>query len=578
MRLLKLCLLYSVLSLSLSSFATDQNTSETKLCRNVIEVGAAFLHSQDSQFHTSKFVELEALTQEISNSALPAVKIKAWLEKLDLLAQRPGFADLARRLAHKQFLIKGFSEGYIKKMIKDEVERGIDVDGYSAQEIKDRAESVRNIDKQIIEQWIQYFFIEDVKKYPMWLKHWVFSKLGKMGRFDVERSVFTKKSNLSVSTLPELNQEALEFTLNSVLKVANGETITHVLDQKFTQLLNNEQLNFSKLYAYAIGHLKHDKQVLLQNTTGQWVRYTTRSDRDKLVQNLQGWNTNWCSVGLKTADYQLCHGDLFIYFTEGTDGLKRVPRIAIRTERSSIEEVVGIAIDQRVDHVMAQTSIIDDKLKEFGEAGALYKKKVSDMKRLTYIVKKTQNQETLSTDDLLFLYEINAPIISFARVDYFEEPRDVRINEILRSRNTKEDLAKLFGLSTSHIILGVEGVRTNAIETVFYTTHNYMDLELSREKFIEMKQREEALLKLGASDDLVYQGNLVITDHMARALNYKLPKVIVGDLIFEARLTIADFQMPELVTGMIDLRAVSYVNQDQLSNTTYNSVQLPFGL
>jgi hypothetical protein len=97
--------------------------------------------------------------------------------------------------------------------------------------------------------------------------------------------------------------------------------------------------------------------------------------------------------------------------------------------QDKIGEIRGIAPNQNMDPYIMPA--LEEKLKEFGSEGELYKKRVEDMKTLTGIWERNRNEEILNTSDLRFLYEIDKKINGFG---YNEDPR---IKEILSRRDIK---------------------------------------------------------------------------------------------------------------------------------------------
>jgi hypothetical protein len=109
-------------------------------------------------------------------------------------------------------------------------------------------------------------------------------------------------------------------------------------------------------------------------------------------------------------------------------------------EGDRIAEVRGVAHDQNLDPEIAGSTIIQDKLKEFGAEGEKYQKRDSDMRRLTQIEYKNKNKEELTPEDLRFLYEIDEKIEGFGH----DERDTQRVQEIISARNPKEDAPVVF--------------------------------------------------------------------------------------------------------------------------------------
>ncbi|MDP3793965.1 MAG: hypothetical protein Q8R07_04415, partial [Candidatus Uhrbacteria bacterium] len=74
-----------------------------------------------------------------------------------------------------------------------------------------------------------------------------------------------------------------------------------------------------------------------------------------------------------------------------------------------------------------------------------YRKKSEDMRILTALEKKRENEEVFSKTDLILLYEINGTIEGFG---YQKDPR---INELRQGRNTEEDMLVIFECTRDEI-------------------------------------------------------------------------------------------------------------------------------
>ena len=109
-----------------------------------------------------------------------------------------------------------------------------------------------------------------------------------------------------------------------------------------------------------------------------------------LVKSLRGYNTGWCTAGESTAQTQLSNGDFYVYYTLDENDEYKIPRIAIRMEYDEIAEIRGIAQDQNLEPEMEE--VVEEKIKDFPDKEEYYKK-VSDMKKLTSVYKKYQNNQ-----------------------------------------------------------------------------------------------------------------------------------------------------------------------------------------
>ena len=179
---------------------------------------------------------------------------------------------------------------------------------------------------------------------------------------------------------------------------------------------------------------------------GEWIKYEQGRDGDaeKLFQSLEGKGTGWCTAGHSTAQTQIESGDFYVYYTNDSNGEPTQPRLAIRMDGDNrIGEVRGILPHQGVEPVMQEA--LDGKLSEFGGEADAYRKKSEDMRMLTALEKKRENDESFTKDDLILLYEINGTIEGFG---YQKDPR---IAELRQGRNTEEDMLVIFGCTRDEI-------------------------------------------------------------------------------------------------------------------------------
>lgn len=138
-----------------------------------------------------------------------------------------------------------------------------------------------------------------------------------------------------------------------------------------------------------------------------------------------------------TCKIQVEDGDFYVYYTYDKNNNPTEPRIAIRmNEKYKITEVRGIGKNQNIESEMIE--IAEEKLKEFPyNEGKKYQKKVHDMHLLTIIERKTNNNEELTREEIIFLYEIKSGIEGFGWT------KDPRVKEIIQKRNPYEDFKAL---------------------------------------------------------------------------------------------------------------------------------------
>jgi len=360
----------------------------------------------------------------------------------------PEVLNRIKEAYHKQYLIKpeDIPESYFDNQRRRARELGYGEIEITEEMRQEAAENIRADQKATLDLWLDYFLSPDSDSYPMWAKYWAFQGMTKLGSYDKEKHTFSKRDKTTVAPYPDLNREALAYVLDAIIKKANQKNIPLAQDNpEFQKLLQGA--NFGKLYSWAIEEVTPTEENELLETRGEWVKYPQGSDPTPLVESLQGHATGWCTAGENTARHQLKGGDFYVYYSYDKNGKPTIPRIAIRMEGNKIGEIRGIASEQNLDPQIAQTDILANKLKEFGEEGERYKKRVQDMRKLTEIEAKQQKGEELSKEELRFLYEVDEKIEGFG---WQEDPR---IEEIRNQRNIRKDLAFALGCQEEEISL-----------------------------------------------------------------------------------------------------------------------------
>lgn len=337
-----------------------------------------------------------------------------------------------------------------------------------------RSELAQNIiqdQKRSLDLWVDYLSSDDAK-YPDWLKYFAFRSVLGMGNYDKNRGVFNErtKGGKTVAPFPELNREALAIVLGDLEKKYPSEKTTAgsradfeftsrydiapEAKQKYLQALDNK--NFAQLYGFAIEEFKPIAEDLLKITDGKWVKYPKGSDPKKLVSAIATYGTGWCLRGEAIAGRYLVRdkNDLYVYYSQDKEGNPNVPRVVmVINPRGNITEVRGVASQEHIDSYIG--NVVDAKLSEpeFEQKGKAYKKRSTDMKALTEVENKVKTKQELTSQDLVFLYEINS------QIEGFGYKRDPRIDELRSQRNPQEDMPIIFGCERSQIATRVENIR-----------------------------------------------------------------------------------------------------------------------
>ena len=293
----------------------------------------------------------------------------------------------------------------------------------------------------------------------------------------------------------------------------------HSLDKWIEYFLYDEEIksalgsgNFKMLYEYVIKQSMLKDKLQSNTTSGKWVKYEQGSDYNILRDSLQGYYTGWCTAaGENFAKSQLAGGDFYVYYSFDNNGEAKIPRIAIRMDgKNKIGEIRGIADRQNMEPEMMP--ILEEKLKEFPDRDK-YLKKEHDMKLLTLIDKKVNNNIELTLDELKFLYEIDS------KIEGFGYEKDPRINEIKNKRNIKKDCALIFDVKEEEVALSQEEWEENQNKFKIFVSDLY-------------------LYGLTSADGLV------------------LPQSVVGNLFLDNLTSAEGLVLPQNIGGNLDLRSL----------------------
>ena len=420
-------------------------------------------------------------------------------------------------------------DAYFQNQVRLARERGYGNIKLTEEDKRRMTEEVIDDQKKSLDKWIEYFlYDEESKSYEMWEKYWVFQGLQNLGKYDKETSKFSKRDKTTVYPFSPVEREYIFTTLKLMedfLKDKKGE-------EDIKQALSTG--NFKLLYEYVIkqSFLKGEHQS--NSDDGKWIKYEQGSDYNILRDSLQGYYTGWCTAaGENFAKDQLAGGDFYVYYSLDKNGEAKVPRIAIRMDgKDKIGEIRGIADNQNMEPEMM--SILEEKLKEFPDRDK-YLKKENDMKLLTLIDKKVNDNIDLTLEELKFLYEIDGQIIGFG---YGKDPR---IEEIKRKRNERRDYSLIFNVKEEEVALSQKEWLNNPKK--FKVLPGNIDLGslTSAEGLIFPKQ-------VGGNLEL---DNLVTTEGLV------LPESIGGSIDLRSLTSADGLVLPKQLGGGIDLRSLT---------------------
>ena len=461
-------------------------------------------------------------------------------------------------------------DAYFQNQVRLARERGYGNIELTEEDKRRMTEEVIDDQKKSLDKWIEYFlYDEESKSYEMWEKYWVFQGLQNLGKYDKETSKFSKRDKTTVYPFPPVEREYIFTTLKLMedfLKDKKGE-------EDIKQALSTG--NFKLLYEYVIkqSFLKGEHQS--NSTDGKWIKYEQGSDYNILRDSLQGYYTGWCTAaGENFAKDQLAGGDFYVYYSLDKNGEAKVPRIAIRMDgKDKIGEIRGIADNQNMEPEMM--SILEEKLKEFPDRDK-YLKKENDMKLLTLIDKKVNNNIELNVDELKFLYEIDSKITGFG---YRKDPR---IEEIKRKRNERRDYSLIYNVKEEEVALSIQEWLNNpekfkalpgSIDSLYLTSAEGLVLPQLVGGNIELRSLASAeglvlpksiggdidLRSLASAEGLVLPQHVrgINLSSLTSAEDLVLPQLVGGDIDLRSLASAEGLVLPESIGGSIDLRSLT---------------------
>lgn len=311
--------------------------------------------------------------------------------------------------------------------------------------------------KGSLEEWIDYLASDKSSYLPDHLKYWAFQGMLRLERYekgDKEKGIpgrFPERSTgrqRSVKMFPEVNERALKFIAQAYDIQSKSQSINFRYDipksarQSFLQHLAKK--DFRMLYGWGQEYIPPISEEEMKTTEGEWITYKQGSEPEALTRSLQGKGSGWCIAGEQLAQTYLSQGNLRVYYSKDGEGNSIIPRVVIVQKGTRVTEVRGIEWEENVDKYIKESSIIGDKLKEI-PGGEDFFETDRDTKFLTQIDRKMSDGGILSSDELVFLYETEKPIL------YFGYKKDPRITELRSKRHAEEDMLIIFGCEPSQI-------------------------------------------------------------------------------------------------------------------------------
>lgn len=391
--------------------------------------------SPEVQDAVNKHQRLEG--EKVSNS--PDARLEVYMDRLEKIflneddTTRKRNIELLRDKIYDAFIIKPneVPESYFELQKRVARERGQHIEEIDHATREQMVAVIIEDQKKSLDTWIDYLSSNDAM-YPTWFKYFVFRNIVKLSQFDKELGKFKERTKATTAPFPDIYREALAQVADLYEGAARDKNL--LKDPDFQTFLSKK---FPTQYADAIQKTLEHSQEDMEQIRGEWIHYEQGNDEaaHKLYTSLQGKGTGWCTAGHSTAQAQIDSGDFYVYYTYDKEDVPTQPRLAIRMEENHIAEVRGVLPHQNVEPLLDE--VLEKKLQDFGSEADTYKKKSSDMKRLTHIEKATEQHTILTREDLRFLYELDGEIEGFG----YE--RDPRIEEIRNKRNRRVDIQSL---------------------------------------------------------------------------------------------------------------------------------------
>lgn len=476
---------------------------------------------------------VEETKKDKERVSLPHSKIErtqAYLNRIEKLIDDPRGWELLSHKITKDFTLNLEDEEVLQKTInilhKIDVQTAIEggqgrevqqTQGLSQEKINEtyRSGAFERLgsQEQSVNEWLDYLKQNDAD-YPMWFRYLAMRNLKKMGRLDKEEGEYSKRSKSSIDSFPDLNAEALAFVYRTLDKGLGSKEYVynsdiHTEEEKLqieAKRVKVEQLLQKKDFAglYAFSQLETSGASNRESLEGEWKVFEQNSEPEILVETLEHKGTGWCTAS-GSAPAHLKGGDFHVYYTKGDSGVYSEPRVAIRMENGVVREVRGVEHKQNLEPALVE--IAQERYTSL-PGGDKFEKKSEDMARVTEIVKRTEKSGDLNTEDLRFLYELDG------KIEGFGYQRDLRLDELLKNRDTKEDLVSLFNCRFDQIA----------------------------------KTYDEAL-----SGDIVYYGGTIGLSGRISAEGLTFPKQIGGHLYLNGLTSTEGLILPEYIGGRLGL-------------------------
>jgi hypothetical protein len=445
------------------------------------------LHLKNPELQTSPEVQRAVQrAEQKTGEKVPSdstERIEAYMDRLESIFLNPDERKSERNLEmfrgkiYDALIIK--PEVAVDQILKDEAKVAFDR-GHGRIEIteemknrpgtQEQADAVIKRQKASLDEWMDYLTSDDTSSYDPWFKYYLWNSIIKLQTLvKIERTdektgekiitaEYPKRTPGTLKPFPDIFRGKLAQIYGKYNKYISGEKTDATAKEYFKR-------NFAKTYAEeSLDHIVNSSSESKEQTHGKWVTYKKGKtyDAKRMIASLQDKYTDWCIEGEGVGKDKLNEGNIYIYYTFDKGGNPVDPRLCIRMSDDRIAEVRGISggKSQEVEQVFMDEageggSVLGNKLKEFGNEADAYRKRESDMKQVTRLMKKNQNDDPFTKEELQFLYEINGTIEGFG---YQKDPR---IAELRQGRNLEEDMLVVFECTRDEIAHGLSQINKN---------------------------------------------------------------------------------------------------------------------
>lgn len=256
--------------------------------------------------------------------------IQAYLERLERIFLHPDPEKRKRNIrmlkpalyANTVIRQENFPEShfaYHQRLLK---ERGLGEITFDSDAREAEMNRVIHDQKKSLDAWLDYLTGEECKYSPA-VKFFAMQGILKLGTFDTEKYVFTKREPSTTAPFAEIDHEALSKVLGALQakypsdKTKKSKSYEELLADGYSpgllELIDREK-GFGDLYALTMRELDQaiNKDELLPITTGEWRRFEQGSDPQALVRALEGKRSNLCIADIGAATAYLAEGSIEI--------------------------------------------------------------------------------------------------------------------------------------------------------------------------------------------------------------------------------------------------------------------------